>query len=196
MHNLKTSSTGTVHAAVDGRPACPTRTKTAHAYSDTTDAVTCGHCLKLLAEVQRIEAEAAGETITGPRHRIATARRLFFATPAVTFPAEAPVHGKDDVAPKLVAAANLPDISWDEQPAEIRDDLLLVAMSLGMLLGLEAVDEYGYESAERIMWRMSRRELTTFDIAEMSATFREVFLRRQDAKQCSEGDCLMCEAVA
>lgn len=60
--NLRTRSTGTVHKAVDGGPACPARPRTSAesgALVETGDAVTCRSCLKLVpAEPVAVEAPA------------------------------------------------------------------------------------------------------------------------------------------
>jgi len=218
---LRTLSTGTVHAAFEGRPACPSRTKKANPYSDTSDAVTCRHCLKLLAEIQLIEAETVGESadeFDGIRRGVVDTPRPWACDQcskpfnAMRLPVARIGESEDghllacaDCAPaavadqeaagarRLLAAAEFADTT---EPTEHRDDVLLVAMSVGMSLGLEAVDECGYAGAEVVMWKMARRELSTADIAEMAAAFRRVFARRQAAKQCTAADCVVCKAVA
>lgn len=59
--NLRTRSTGTVHAAADGVPLCParsTRTDQNGPYVETVDAVTCRSCVKL-APTEAVESPAA-----------------------------------------------------------------------------------------------------------------------------------------
>ncbi|MEU4405052.1 hypothetical protein AB0F88_11035 [Streptosporangium sp. NPDC023963] len=182
MHHLKTLSTGTVHAAIDGRPACPTRAKTATAYSDTTDAVTCGHCLKLApAEVAEVDIIAlTDDQLDG----IACIRCHRTDTPMI--PAGTGERGQlFECIPHGIA----------DEPGPVSDHVLMVAMSCGMLLGLEAVDQHGYGDAETVMRRMARKELSGFDIGEMARAFRGVLSRREASDACAEDTCLMCQVL-
>ncbi|WP_344972794.1 DUF6907 domain-containing protein [Streptosporangium fragile] len=64
--NLRTRSSGVVHAAVNDLPACPARpraTSPAGAYTETQEPVSCKHCLKLTATepAERVEVEAPAQ---------------------------------------------------------------------------------------------------------------------------------------
>ncbi|WP_030919031.1 hypothetical protein [Streptosporangium amethystogenes] len=251
--NLRTRSTGTIHASITpGYPLCPARARAVdgNPYAETNEPITCGHCLKLapiqMADVAEDTAPLSGDQLDGLaciRCGAVDAPMVpagmgehgqLFACTSHTVATEFGVRGTIRTAEgeqvktytgrdgtREEAAGLLGDLlgvqerqrieadavivsrtsggTWvpvAEEPEQISDRVLLLAMSLGMSLGLETVDEVGYADAERVMLQMARKELTQFDIAEMSRAFRGVLARRQASEQCDNRGCLMCEVTA
>ncbi|MFF0249647.1 DUF6907 domain-containing protein [Streptosporangium sandarakinum] len=133
--NLRTRTSGVVHSAVNGLPACPARSRTtslAGAYAETRQPVTCKNCLKLVdaAPAEPVEASAAprGEgreygvcgTVDGAQALIYTGPTLEQAT-ANMLNALPTVRQREAFAVTAVVVSRTPGGEWTplgaDQPA-------------------------------------------------------------------------------